>query len=476
MKKVAICLIGFFVCLSLQGQSLPDSILQAYSKVVKSSERGQVLAQSLRLREKPSQQTLSLLLHLHAYFKEKEDQVGLDYTSLFIATIFERFGNFSEALKLALPILPHFEQRQDTFGILRSHLTIGNSITNSENVEQALAYYKKALPTALKFNDVAATGTLLNNIADGYKRLGVLDSALLYAQDAVRITEKQGDFFSLATQMGTLGEIYLEKEDHEIGRTIIKKAISYARVSNNTHAIAYESNELARSFFRTLDFDSSIAYAKTALSSAVPDYKVAMMDAYQTLYKNYEQKGAKDSVFKYFRMSMTIKDSLFSIDKNRIIQVMNFQEQLRVQAQEEALKKEQEQRRHNLQYSAIVIGLVTFVLLLLMISRSIIVKEKFIRFFGVLCLLAVFEFINLFIHPYLDRLTNHSPVYMLFILMCIAALLIPLHHKIEHWAVKKLVEKNNKIRLAAAKKTIEQLEGKANQVSVEKSTSPQQGL
>jgi hypothetical protein len=201
-----------------------------------------------------------------------------------------------------------------------------------------------------------------------------------------------------------------------------------------------------------------------------------MMDAYLTLYKNYEQKGAKDSVFKYFRMSMTIKDSLFSIDKNRIIQVMNFQEQLRVQAQEEALKKEQEQRRHNLQYSAIVIGLVTFVILLLMISRSIIVKEKFIRFFGVLGLLAVFEFINLFIHPYLDRLTNHSPVFMLFILMCIAALLIPLHHKIEHWAVKKLVEKNNKIRLVAAKKTIEQLEGKALQVSVEKSTGAEQGL
>ena len=43
-------------------------------------------------------------------------------------------------------------------------------------------------------------------------------------------------------------------------------------------------------------------------------------------------------------------------------------------------------------------------------------------------------------------------------LVCISAMLVPLHHKIEHWATAKLVEKNNKIRLAAAKKTIEQLE------------------
>jgi len=40
------------------------------------------------------------------------------------------------------------------------------------------------------------------------------------------------------------------------------------------------------------------------------------------------------------------------------------------------------------------------------------------------------------------------------------ALLVPLHHKVEKWATAKLVEKNKKIRLAAAKKTIEQLEKK----------------
>ena len=47
---------------------------------------------------------------------------------------------------------------------------------------------------------------------------------------------------------------------------------------------------------------------------------------------------------------------------------------------------------------------------------------------------------------------------MLLALVCIAALLVPLHHRVEKWATAKLVEKNKKIRLANAKKTIEQLE------------------
>ena len=46
---------------------------------------------------------------------------------------------------------------------------------------------------------------------------------------------------------------------------------------------------------------------------------------------------------------------------------------------------------------------------------------------------------------------------MLLALVGIAALLVPLHHKVEHWATKKLVEKNKQIRLANAKKTISEL-------------------
>ncbi|MEO6820819.1 MAG: hypothetical protein ABI204_13890 [Ginsengibacter sp.] len=43
-------------------------------------------------------------------------------------------------------------------------------------------------------------------------------------------------------------------------------------------------------------------------------------------------------------------------------------------------------------------------------------------------------------------------------LVAIASLLIPFHHKMEHWKKEKMVEKNKAIRLTAAKKTIEKLD------------------
>jgi hypothetical protein len=74
-------------------------------------------------------------------------------------------------------------------------------------------------------------------------------------------------------------------------------------------------------------------------------------------------------------------------------------------------------------------------------SPLIIVNEKWIEFLGVLGLLIVFEFTNLLIHPYISEATNDSPIFMLIILVIVAALLIPLHHRLEIWIKEKMVEK-----------------------------------
>ena len=74
----------------------------------------------------------------------------------------------------------------------------------------------------------------------------------------------------------------------------------------------------------------------------------------------------------------------------------------------------------------------------------------------------MFEFINLLIHPFLERVTHHSPILMLLALVIIASLLIPMHHKIEKWIKEKMTAKNKKIRLEHAKKTIDNLESKDN--------------
>jgi hypothetical protein len=136
---------------------------------------------------------------------------------------------------------------------------------------------------------------------------------------------------------------------------------------------------------------------------------------------------------------------------------MAVEEEARIAQEKLETEKEAEAQKTNLEYTFIALGIVAFIMIFLIFSRSYITNPKVIEFLSVIALLIVFEFLNLLIHPILEKITHHSPILMLIALVALAALLIPLHHKLEHWAVNKLVEKNKESRLEAAKRTIEQL-------------------
>jgi hypothetical protein len=57
---------------------------------------------------------------------------------------------------------------------------------------------------------------------------------------------------------------------------------------------------------------------------------------------------------------------------------------------------------------------------------------------GLASLLMLFEFISLLIHPFIEKITHHDAVLMYLILLLIASLLVPLHHKLEGWVKDKI--------------------------------------
>jgi hypothetical protein len=152
---------------------------------------------------------------------------------------------------------------------------------------------------------------------------------------------------------------------------------------------------------------------------------------------------------------------MFSKEKLSRMKTLEFNEDLRQKEMELTKQKEDEERNHNIQLSILAISIISAIIIFLLLSQSIIVSHNVVKFLDIVVLLVVFEFVNLLVHPLLEKITGHSPVLMLLALVCMAAVLVPLHHKIENWANATLVEKNKKIRLKAAKRTIEQIEGKS---------------
>ena len=318
-------------------------------------------------------------------------------------------------------------------------------------------FLRKAISFSKIANDKHSLTVEYRNLGHLYLRsLKIPDSAFYYYQLAYNLSLKTNRSSDIVLNLVGLGNSNSLVDNKRIGLEYYKKALEIK--TDNPEARVSVYSAIANYYKKENNTDSTVYYARKGYEIAKSYNFQRSIIGPSKILKDVFTGLNSDSALKYTIIYYSANDSVYGRKKIEQIQALNFDEELRQQRIEEEKQKVKEERKHNLQYAAIALGLITFIILFLLLSHSIVANQKLIKFLGILALLVVFELINLYIHPYLGNLTHHSPLLMLTIMVCIAALLIPIHHWLEKWITHRLVEKNKKIRLAAAKKTIEQLE------------------
>ena len=394
-------------------------------------------------------------------------------------------------------------QRQKDDGMLAtSYNWIGYyfSLSKGDNTT-ALEYYFKALPLSEKANDKRRISSICFDIGNTYRTFQNDDESIKYIQKGGKNlpdkSSKMYDYMLVQYQRGKSGyfvdkkqldsaSYYAQASEQTAKRLKSKRFLIDAWNLNAKINDLLDENELANVFYKkaVLAIDSSktqgirwpfynnyipflyktnrIQDAKIQTDNFWKQAKVSNNNVAKLLANGFKRElfdklHQTDSAYYYSRKEAEYDNLIFNQNNLNTIQALAMKEQLRI-IEEDAKKSEaNEVQKQNLQYIFIAIGILTLIILFLLLSRSFITNTKLIQFFGVFGLLIVFEFLNLLLHPFLEKITHHSPILMLLALVGIAALLVPLHHKVEHWATAKLVEKNKQIRLANAKKTIEKL-------------------
>ena len=368
------------------------------------------------------------------------------------------FGNKVKSLEFGIKANQAAEKsnndRLKTFAkamLALTYLTMGD-------FEKAESYNKAAMETGSKYETDIISVCAVNDMGTIYLAMGKIDSALVYTQKAYEMAIKSGINYWLTSTYLQFGSIHAAMKNSSLALNYWNLALNEANRIGSPKFVSTAYNAIAQFYYASNQSDSAKLYATRAISSVNNTaFYTLNVDPAKLLLNIYRNSNV-DSAFKYSEIYRTANDSLFNIRTLQQAQLMAVEEEARLAELKYEEEKSDEARKTNLEYTFIAIGIVSFFMIFLVFSRSYITNPKIIEFLSVIALLIVFEFFNLLIHPLLEKVTHHSPVLMLLALVGLAALLIPLHHKLEHWAVHKLIEKNKQSRLEAAKKTIEQLE------------------
>jgi len=467
MKKNFLLLITIVALrqFSTYAQAPPDSVLNKYN-TASSKEKYESINSYLNSFKKNDSLLIKKSLELIAYFKKQKDYIGVGYTNVCLAWTAYDKHDYTTALNIALSALSTFKESNDTTGLVNTNYVIGYIYGATKNYTESIKYLQEESLIHLARNDKRNLRGVYQDIGTVYSVAFMPDSGLIYAQKSLNIAYELKNDSLLSGPLGTIAENYIAKGDYDLAMPFLKKALEYRILFGSKNSLSsdtWNNNAFAQAYLGMKQYDSAIHYSQRSLTFSIESNDIIQqLRTYEYLYKSFDAKGKQDSSNKYYRLAGNLKDSLLSTEKVRAIEAISFSALLRQQELDAEKIKAEDERKQNIQYALIALGIVTFIILFLLLSRSIVVTEKWISFFGILGLLIVFEFINLLIHPFLERVTHHSPILMLLALVVIASLLIPVHHKIEKWIKDKMTKKNKTIRLEHAKKTIENLESKDN--------------
>lgn len=281
------------------------------------------------------------------------------------------------------------------------------------------------------------------NLGDAYDKLGNTDSAFSYFNRSLILSNNLKNDDYIGNAMTGLGHTYRKQGNFPFSLLNYRTAIAHLQTANNDEVLCEAELGLATLYLQQNKRDSAIHFAKTSLSIAVKDgFMSKQLDAVNFLTDIYKKDKNVDSAFAYLNKEQELNDSMNSISRVRELQAITSSEELRQLEIEESRKIAQRERKQQLQYLFIGIFIPGFFLLTLLLSR-IKIHTRVIKILGILSLLITFEYLTLLLHPYVANLTNHTPVIEMLIFVCVAALVIPIHHRAESWFIKKLTHRRD---------------------------------
>ena len=377
----------------------------------------------------------------------------------YLANVYSVTGDNAKAMQMDLKSLTLHESINDRRGFTADINNIGVDYLRRNEPELALDYFFRAKAMAETDADTTRRMIVMNNIGRAYIARDMMDSARLYVQQSYELAEKTNNRRIIGGALKLMGQSYSTSKQLSLAMEFFRSSIPYFKEINNDAALSETYLEMARLFKSNHALDSAFRYGYNSYEiSNKNSFLRETLASTELLSSLYTDRGNIDSAYFYLAKWKVVSDSLFSKQGIQQLLSMDLEEKIKKRDAQIAAAAAVMERRKNLQYAAIAIALVTLVILFFLFSHSTLANQKFIRYMGVVSLLLVFEFLNLLLHNPLGSITHHSPILMLLALVVLAALLAPLHHKIEHWITHQLVEKNKRIRLAAAKKVIADLD------------------
>lgn len=393
------------------------------------------------------------ILNVYEIAKRKKNDTLIALSHSELGTNLSISHEYTSAIEEFFTALDYFKKLNLDYKIIQTYKDIGAGYKGLKNYRLALDYLKLSIPS----QDLGVRQRAYSHMAECYLGMGILDSALLCAKLANVNNLNQDDRYANARNLFLFGKCYAKLNDTLLSNSYFRSC--QAIIEDNNISVSYLNYEVefAKSLMEQGKIQDALHYARLGFSNATKRHDLDYQEETSNLLSEiFRKSNLQDSAFQYAKLSLLLTDSLQLLKATSNEKSLSLRSYMKEQEKDKQLAIEKAEKSHSGQFVLIYIFIITLILFFGILAYSALVNEKFINYVGTFLLLMLFESLNLVLHPLLGSI-SHSPLIIVSFMTGVAAIMIPLHHKFEHWFIDFLRKTNLRKHRERAQQTNEEL-------------------
>ena len=342
MRKVLFILLAAFIGLSVSGKAqnaqLADTLSAKGSSFIdkgnyKEAEFYYKEAFSMykQLQDTSAWLTAGLYYAEVLYYRSKYDEASTLFNRLLSTNHSENDNAYKARIHSDLGLvyskkgkkeltLSNYKKGLEFAELANDSMMIGvlyNNLGDNTSDEEAMDYFKKALPYLEALESERSLAVTLANIGRIYEDLLLYDKALEYYSESLKIREEYGNINLLANIYRSLGSLQKNRGNYRQSLIAFQKSLDYRRRAGNPDGTASTLNDLGVLYSTIGDSRKALSYHQESLElkkSFAPQKNLST--SYRNIGSRLWDLGQKKEAESYYLQALEIRRNI--ADKERL--------------------------------------------------------------------------------------------------------------------------------------------------------------
>lgn len=262
------------------------------------------------------------------FYRQNHQLLKISKAYLNIGKCMKQIARYKDAVTYCLIAARGFERLKDENNLAHTYNSIALCFISLTDYQKAIEYNRKALMIRRKQQDAVLLAQSLNNLGFALKMDHQTDSAIFYLSQSISLYQKKPDSGLLVLPLQNLGSAWGQKGDFAASEAYILRSLRIADQLKMTDEQARGQLDLAALYLAKRLYQKALDAAnvsrKIAVQKGLPE---VLSEVYDIEMEIYQQEGDFKNAFWQMKNRDSIKDSLFTVAKNKTIEELDIQYQ-----------------------------------------------------------------------------------------------------------------------------------------------------